>query len=79
MTSHIQTYINFLHSKLSITMDVMFKTKHYSPKHYQLTAFVHYTLFHPHLIYCITAWSSVFSANLNPLRTFRNKAIKILN
>ena len=36
------------------------------------------TFFHPHLIYCISAWSSTFSTYLNSLQTIQNKAIKLI-
>ena len=68
--------INFLYSKLSRTLGVMFKVKHYLPKTYLLL--LCNTLFHPHLIYCISAWSSTFSTYLNPLQTLQNKAIKLI-
>ena len=71
-----KTHINFLYSKLSRTLDVMFKVKHYLPKSYLLL--LYNTLFHPHLIYCISAWSSTFSTYLNPLQTLQNKAIKLI-
>ena len=71
-----KTHINFLYSKLSRTLSVMFKVKHYLPKAYLL--FLYNTLFHPHLIYCISAWSSTFFTNLNPLQTLQNKAIKLI-
>ena len=35
-------------------------------------------LFHPHLIYCISAWSSTFSTYLNPIQTLQNKGIKLI-
>ena len=54
-----KTHINFHYSKLSRTLGVMFKVKHYLPKTYLLL--LYNTLFHPHLIYCISAWSSTFS------------------
>ena len=69
------THINFLYSKLSRTLGVMFKVKHYLPKTYLL---LYNTLFHLHLIYCISAWSSTFSTYLNPLQTLQNKAIKLI-
>ena len=68
--------INLLYSKLSRTLGVMFKVKHYLPKTYLLL--LYNTLFHPHLIYCISAWSSTFSTYLNPLQTLQNKAIKLI-
>ena len=71
-----KTHINFLYSKLSRTLGVMFKVKHYLPKTYLLL--LYNTLFHPHLIYCISAWSSTFSTYLNPLQTLQNKAIKLI-
>ena len=42
-----KTQINFLYSKLSRTLGVMFKVKHYLPKTYLLL--LYNTLFHPHL------------------------------
>ena len=71
-----KTNIKFLYSKLSRTLGVMFKVKHYLPKTYLLL--LYNTLFHPHLIYCISAWSSTFSTYLNPLQTVQNKAIKLI-
>ena len=71
-----KTHFNFLYSKLSRTLVVMFKVKHYLPKTYLLLLYK--TLFHPHLIYCISAWSSTFSTYLNPLPTLQNKAIKLI-
>ena len=68
--------INFLYSKLSRTLGVMFKVKHYLPKTYLLL--LYNTLFHPHLIYYISAWSSTFSTYLNPLQALQNKAIKLI-
>ena len=62
--------INFLYSKLSRTLGVMFKVKHYLPKTYLLL--LYNTLFYPHLSYCISAWSSTFSTYLNPLQTLQN-------
>ena len=40
--------------------------------------YLYNTLFHLHLIYCISAWSSTFSTYLNPLQTLQNKAIKLI-
>ena len=71
-----KTQINFLYSKLSRTLGVMFKVKHYLPKTYLLL--LYNTLFHPHLICCIFAWSSTFCTYLNPLQTLQNKAIKLI-
>ena len=71
-----KTRINFLYSKLSRTLGVMFKVKHYFPKTYLLP--LYNTLFHPHLMYYISAWSSTFCTNLNPLQTLQNKAIKLI-
>ena len=71
-----KTHINFLYSKLSRTLGVMFKVKLYLPKTYLLL--LYNTLFYPHLIYCIFAWSSTFSTYLNPLQTLQNKAIKLI-
>ena len=71
-----KTHINFLYSKRSRTLSVMFKVKHYLLKTYLLL--LYNTLFHPHLIYCILAWSSTFSTYLNPLQTLQNKAIKLI-
>ena len=65
-----KTHVNFLYSKLSRTLGVMFKVEHYSPKTYLLL--LYNTLFHPHLIYYISAWSSTFSTYLNPLQTLQN-------
>ena len=48
-----KTHINFLYSKLSRTLGVMFKVKHFLPKTYLLL--LYNTLFHPHLIHCIFA------------------------
>ena len=42
-----KTHINLLYSKLSTTLGVMFKVKHYLPKTYLLL--LHNTHFHPHL------------------------------
>ena len=44
-----KTHINFLYSKLSRNLGVMFKVKHYLPKTYLFL--LCNTLFHPHLIY----------------------------
>ena len=66
-----KTQINFLYSKLSRTLGVIFKVKHYLPKTYLLL--LYNSLFHQHLIYCISAWSSTFSTGLNPLKHFKIK------
>ena len=71
-----KTHYNFLYSKLSRTLGVMFKVKHYLRKTYLLL--LYNTLFRPHLIYCISAWSSTVSTYLNPLQTLQNKAIKLI-
>ena len=63
---------------VQIDDNLTFKTHnlHYLPKTYLLL--LCNTLFHPHLIYCISAWSSTFSTYLNPLQTLQNKAIKLI-
>ena len=54
----------------------MLKVKTLFTKNYLLL--LYNTLFHPHLIYCISAWSSTFSTYPNPLQTLQNKPIKLI-
>ena len=69
-------HIYFFHSRLSRTLGVMFKIEDYLSRNDLLL--LYNTLFHPHLSCCISAWSSAFSALLNPLQTLQNKVIKFI-
>ena len=68
--------INSVTHKISKTVGVMSKLKHYLPQKALFT--VYYSLVHTHLLYGLSVWGSAYTTHLKKLITLQNKAVKII-
>ena len=69
-------YISKLLTKISRSIGVMSKIRHYSPKTVLLN--LYFALIHTQLLYRIALWGSTYQTLINKLQVLQNKAMKMI-
>ena len=69
-------YISKLLTKISSSIGVMSKIRHYLPKTVLLN--LYFALIHTQLLYGIAVWGSTYQTLINKLQVLQNKAMKII-
>ena len=69
-------HINYISKKITKVSYILAKIRHYIPTDTLKT--LYYSLLHPHLNYCLTAWGGAPQSTLKPLITFQKKVIRIM-
>jgi len=70
-------HIQLLCSKLSKSLYILRASKNFITQRAQ--KLVYYSLFHSHLIYCITIWSCTSKSNLNRITVLQKSAVRIID
>ena len=69
-------HVSSICSKISKTVGLMYKVKHYFPNH--VLKNLYFSLIYHYLTYCIQAWGNTYETVLNPLQLLQKKVIRIL-
>ena len=70
------TYINYIASKISRTVGILYRLKDIYPQSVLLT--LYNTLILPHFHYCLLLWGSSIKEN-HPLHLLQKKALRIID
>jgi len=70
-------HIQLLCSKLSKSLYILRASKNFITQ--KASKLIYYSLFHSHLVYCISIWSCTTVNNLNRVTTLQKSAIRILD
>ena len=71
-----KSHITHLESKLSRSVGIIVRLRHYLPISFLLT--IYYALIQSQLLYGLPIWASTYQTYLTKLRKLQNKAVKIL-
>jgi len=63
-------------SKTFSSLGILYKVKNYLPK--KVLVQLYHSLFHHHLKYCNTIWSSTYETFLNTIRSLQNRVIRTI-
>ena len=69
-------HITYITNKISKSSYILSKIRHYVSL--PILKMLYYSLVHPHLNYCITAWGGTTATTLKPLVTLQKKIIKLI-
>ena len=72
---NFKTHIKLLYAKLSRSLGILYKVKNHLPKKSLLH--LYFTLFHPHLSYCVTIWFFTYQTYTAPISKLQDRAIKL--
>ena len=74
---NFREHINILESKVSRSVGILCKLKHYVP--YKSLQQVYFALIHSQLFYVLLIWGATYKTYLSSLISLQNKAIKIIS
>ena len=69
-------HINYIINKITKTSYILSKIRHYV--NINTLKSLYYSLVHPHLNYCLTAWGGAPNSTIKPLIIFQKKIIRIM-
>lgn len=72
-----KTHIEILSTKISKTIGIIAKLRHYSDL--KTVRQVYYALIYPHLLYGIVLWGNSYKSNVNKLQNKQNKIINLMH
>jgi len=70
-------HVNFIHSKASKSLGVLYKLKFYLP--HSALKLLYQTMLHPYFAYGIEAWFATYSNVTDKLKVLQKKAIRVIN
>jgi len=73
---YFKSHIQHFETKLAKSVGTLSKLRFLLPK--STLCFLYYALIHPHLLYALPVWGSIFPTYLTKLQCLRNKAYELL-
>ena len=74
---NFQNHIKIIKSKLSRGIKILYWLKAVRP--WEVLGKIYFALYHPHLLYRLVAWGSMFPTYTSKLESLQNKAVKIIS
>lgn len=69
-------HVNYIKNKIAKASYILCKIRHYV--NIQTLKMLYYSLVHPHLNYCLTAWGGAPNSTIKPLITLQKKILRIM-
>lgn len=71
-----KSHISYVNSKLSKCVSILFKVNSILNEH--SLRLLYYTLFYPHITYCVEIWGTAYSSSINSIIVNQKKAVRAI-